>query len=252
VERAFVLGGEGVTREWGYTALSRARAETRLYLVGGEPLREVLAAELGGRHEQDSRDALEVGNPDANASAPRTLTLGPSEASPMGALLDQGQGFSHGLREKSSSTQREKPCQTKLSKPFLHHPAHAAHVGESAGNSCNKGLLSPGTVASDTRSFRLLTELSQPRGRRSAESWCSAGGRSPLTVIAACQQESKSAPFSRNRKCTTSAGPRRSQPTQARPGGGPAGPDSGCHRDPHLVAANAKRWRGPRRAASGS
>jgi conjugative relaxase-like TrwC/TraI family protein len=59
VERAFVLGSEEVTREWGYTALSRARAESRLYLVGGEPLRDALAAELGGRHELEERDALD-------------------------------------------------------------------------------------------------------------------------------------------------------------------------------------------------
>ena len=47
VERAFVLGGDEVYREWGYTALSRAREATRLYLVGGEPLRELLADDLG-------------------------------------------------------------------------------------------------------------------------------------------------------------------------------------------------------------
>ena len=40
VERAFVLGSGQISREWGYTALSRAREETRLYLraVGGRAL----------------------------------------------------------------------------------------------------------------------------------------------------------------------------------------------------------------------
>lgn len=38
VERAFVLGSEATYREAGYTAASRARAETRWYVVGHEPL----------------------------------------------------------------------------------------------------------------------------------------------------------------------------------------------------------------------
>jgi ATP-dependent exoDNAse (exonuclease V) alpha subunit len=59
VERAFVLGGDEVYREWGYTALSRAREATRLYLVGGEPLRELVADELGGRHAAERREPLE-------------------------------------------------------------------------------------------------------------------------------------------------------------------------------------------------
>ncbi len=35
-DRAFVLGDESIYREWGYVALSRGRAENRLYVVAGE------------------------------------------------------------------------------------------------------------------------------------------------------------------------------------------------------------------------
>lgn len=35
-DRAFVLGDEAIYREWGYVALSRGRAENRLYVVAGE------------------------------------------------------------------------------------------------------------------------------------------------------------------------------------------------------------------------
>jgi conjugative relaxase-like TrwC/TraI family protein len=35
-DRAFVLGDEAMYREWGYVALSRGRAENRLYVVAGE------------------------------------------------------------------------------------------------------------------------------------------------------------------------------------------------------------------------
>jgi ATP-dependent exoDNAse (exonuclease V) alpha subunit len=56
-ERAFVLGTRGVSREWGYAALSRARRDTRLYLEAeagnGRDLDE-----LGGRHDHRSADAL--------------------------------------------------------------------------------------------------------------------------------------------------------------------------------------------------
>lgn len=53
-----MLGREDIGREWGYTALSRAREGTRLYLVAGEGLREELAEELGGRHQLHERDAI--------------------------------------------------------------------------------------------------------------------------------------------------------------------------------------------------
>lgn len=53
VERAFVLGaGEARLQEWGYVALSRARAETRLY-VTGNPREHV-----SHFHELDDRDPL--------------------------------------------------------------------------------------------------------------------------------------------------------------------------------------------------
>jgi hypothetical protein len=35
-DRAFVLGDEAIYREWGYVAMSRGRAENRLYVVAGE------------------------------------------------------------------------------------------------------------------------------------------------------------------------------------------------------------------------
>jgi conjugative relaxase-like TrwC/TraI family protein len=42
-DRAFVLGSEGLYREWGNTAMSRARKQTKLYLLAGEnPLADEL------------------------------------------------------------------------------------------------------------------------------------------------------------------------------------------------------------------
>jgi conjugative relaxase-like TrwC/TraI family protein len=53
VERAFVLGsGEARLQEWGYVALSRARAETRLYLTGTPREHE------SHFHDLDDRDPL--------------------------------------------------------------------------------------------------------------------------------------------------------------------------------------------------
>ncbi|HZR92284.1 MAG TPA: MobF family relaxase [Gaiellaceae bacterium] len=53
VERAFVLGaGEARLQEWGYVALSRARAETRLYITGTPREHE------SHFHELDDRDPL--------------------------------------------------------------------------------------------------------------------------------------------------------------------------------------------------
>jgi conjugative relaxase-like TrwC/TraI family protein len=53
VERAFVLGsGEARLQEWGYVALSRARAETRLYVTGTPREHE------SHFHDLDDRDAL--------------------------------------------------------------------------------------------------------------------------------------------------------------------------------------------------
>jgi conjugative relaxase-like TrwC/TraI family protein len=53
VERAFVLGaGEARLQEWGYVALSRARAETRLYVTGNPREHE------SHFHDLDDRDPL--------------------------------------------------------------------------------------------------------------------------------------------------------------------------------------------------
>jgi hypothetical protein len=57
VDRAFVLGSGRISRGWGYTALSRAREETRLY-VGGDGNRAMEAKELGGRHLERPNGAL--------------------------------------------------------------------------------------------------------------------------------------------------------------------------------------------------
>ena len=57
VDRAFVLGSAGIDRQWGYTALSRARARADLYvgLDAGDP--GCFADELGvlraGREDAD-------------------------------------------------------------------------------------------------------------------------------------------------------------------------------------------------------
>ena len=78
VERAFVLGADDLYREWGYTAFSRARVTTRLYLVGGEGMRERLDPELGGRHAEPSRqsqDALQGFTRDLEHSRAQRMSM---------------------------------------------------------------------------------------------------------------------------------------------------------------------------------
>ena len=58
VDHAFVLGSAGLDREWGYTALSRARAESHLYLSADGPERGREGDELGGRHVDAAEDVL--------------------------------------------------------------------------------------------------------------------------------------------------------------------------------------------------
>jgi hypothetical protein len=50
VEQTFVLASEGIDRQWGYTALSRARSGTRLYLAGTHSALGRDHDDLGGRH----------------------------------------------------------------------------------------------------------------------------------------------------------------------------------------------------------
>ena len=64
-----------MTREWGYTALSRAREGTQVYLVGGEPMRELVAAELGGRHASDTRDPLQDLARDLERSTAQSMSI---------------------------------------------------------------------------------------------------------------------------------------------------------------------------------
>jgi ATP-dependent exoDNAse (exonuclease V) alpha subunit len=49
VDRAFVLGSSGMHRQWAYTALSRARGESHLYLAADDRTRLFDRAEVGGR-----------------------------------------------------------------------------------------------------------------------------------------------------------------------------------------------------------
>ena len=58
VDRAFVLGSAGIDRQWGYTALSRARAESRLYLAADDRALALERLETGGRHLDETDDAL--------------------------------------------------------------------------------------------------------------------------------------------------------------------------------------------------
>ena len=79
VERAFVLGaGEARLQEWGYVALSRARAETRLYVTGNPREHE------SHFHDLDDRDplarfgrALEESAVEELAVDQRPLAVGP-------------------------------------------------------------------------------------------------------------------------------------------------------------------------------
>jgi len=82
VERAFVLGaGEARLQEWGYVALSRARAETRLYVTGNPREQE------SHFHDLDDRDpltrfgrALEESAVERLAVDQRPLPFGPRHA----------------------------------------------------------------------------------------------------------------------------------------------------------------------------
>ena len=58
VDRAFVLGSAGIDRQWGYTALSRARAGSQLYLSADGPERGREGDEPGGRHVDAADDAV--------------------------------------------------------------------------------------------------------------------------------------------------------------------------------------------------
>ena len=58
VDRAFVLGSAGIDRQWGYTALSRARAGSQLYLTADDRALALERLETGGRHLDETGDAL--------------------------------------------------------------------------------------------------------------------------------------------------------------------------------------------------
>ena len=58
VDRAFVLGSAGIDRQWGYTALSRARAGSRLYFAADDRALAWERLETGGRHLDETGDAL--------------------------------------------------------------------------------------------------------------------------------------------------------------------------------------------------
>jgi hypothetical protein len=80
VDRAFVLGSDQLSREWGYTALSRHRDEARFYVVSPasiernlpdlepdeDPLADRLKEMLGDSHAKTlALDHLPAGEPDA-------------------------------------------------------------------------------------------------------------------------------------------------------------------------------------------
>jgi len=58
IDRAFVLTSEGIDRQWGYTALSRARSETRVYVARERAGLGRERDELGGRHVSDDEGPL--------------------------------------------------------------------------------------------------------------------------------------------------------------------------------------------------
>ena len=58
VDRAFVLGSAGIDRQWGYTALSRAREETHLYLAAEERDRAWDRVETGDHDVGEGDDAI--------------------------------------------------------------------------------------------------------------------------------------------------------------------------------------------------
>ena len=58
VDRAFVLAGKGIDRQWGYTALSRARTATRLYLADDRLALAQERDDLGSAHVAFAQDPL--------------------------------------------------------------------------------------------------------------------------------------------------------------------------------------------------
>jgi ATP-dependent exoDNAse (exonuclease V) alpha subunit len=59
VDRTFVLAGPGISREWAYAALSRGRAENRIYAIGdAESARDEFAPRERPQHRLSARDQL--------------------------------------------------------------------------------------------------------------------------------------------------------------------------------------------------
>ncbi|HEV7805195.1 MAG TPA: hypothetical protein VGO80_05235 [Solirubrobacteraceae bacterium] len=59
MDRTFVLAGPGISREWAYVALSRGRAENRIYAFGGaESGRDQFAPGERPEHRLSARDQL--------------------------------------------------------------------------------------------------------------------------------------------------------------------------------------------------
>ena len=101
-DRAFVLGGEAMYREWGYVALSRGRAENRLYVVAGEldptddgghgrtqvAQSERLILDMVARALADSHEQRLALNDFESVAGPLHMTEPPSPPSPPPKELD--------------------------------------------------------------------------------------------------------------------------------------------------------------------
>ena len=144
VDRAFVLGSDQLSREWGYTALSRHRDEVRFYLVSpasvernlpdveqDDPLTGRLVEMLGDSHAKTlALDHVAVDEPDAaeNALARfRVLLAGEHRAA---GALQLARDHLEDTRERLDQTHDERAALGRI----FHRHERAALDTHVAGN----------------------------------------------------------------------------------------------------------------------
>jgi hypothetical protein len=115
VDRAFVLGGDGLYREAGYTGLSRGRASNDIYLVEG------------GSFEVDSH-APEISRRDAVADLSASLSR--SRAHELATEASSEAGVGHGPGQSLSERPRSEPLEGE---PVAGHSAEREALASMLG-----------------------------------------------------------------------------------------------------------------------
>ena len=82
VDRAYVLAGPGISREWGYAAMTRGRHQNRLYAARDPDDRQEFAPTIPPEHRRTARSEL-------------VRALSTSQAEPL--ALERRRDRGHGL-----------------------------------------------------------------------------------------------------------------------------------------------------------